>query len=186
MTEAAMSSSSIATSAAPARRDIGLKRRHAAEARFRLYGLVAICIGIGFLAILLVSIVSKGYTAFVQTAITVPVYFDPAIIDKDNERATNPQVLVTANYPTVARNAVAKALGVNTDDRAAMRRSAGSSRTARGRSSARWSSPTRRSSAPRRTSTSSPRAISTAPTRARLISRSTRRAARSTTSSSAG
>ena len=125
MTEAAMSSSSIATSAAPARRDIGLKRRHAAEARFRLYGLVAICIGIGFLAILLVSIVSKGYTAFVQTAITVPVYFDPSIIDKDNERATNPQVLVTANYPIVARNAVAKALGVDTEDRAAMKKVAG-------------------------------------------------------------
>ena len=125
MTEAAMSSSSIAASAAPARRDIGLKKRHAAEARFRLYGLVAICIGIGFLAILLVSIVSKGYTAFVQTAITVPVYFDPAIIDKDNERATNPQVLVTANYPTVARNAVAKALGVDTGDRAAMKKIGG-------------------------------------------------------------
>ena len=123
MTEAAMSSSSIAaTTAAPARRDIGLKRRHAAETRFRLYGLVAICIGIGFLAILLVSIISKGYTAFVQTAITVPVYFDPQIIDKDNERATNPQVLVTANYPTVARNAVAKVLGISPDDRAALRK----------------------------------------------------------------
>ncbi|HEY0854167.1 MAG TPA: phosphate ABC transporter permease PstA [Devosia sp.] len=118
-----MSSSSIAaTTAAPARRDIGLKRRHAAETRFRLYGLVAICIGIGFLAILLVSIISKGYTAFVQTAITVPVYFDPQIIDKDNERATNPQVLVTANYPTVARNAVAKVLGISPDDRAALRK----------------------------------------------------------------
>ena len=121
MTETAVSSS-IAAPAAPARRDIGLKRRHAAEARFRLYGVIAICIGIGFLGILLVSIVSKGYTAFVQTMITVPVYLDPQIIDKDNERATNPQVLVTANYPTVARNAVARALGVDPDDRAAMRK----------------------------------------------------------------
>ena len=32
---------------------------------------VAICIGIGFLAILLVSIVSKGYTAFWQTTVTL-------------------------------------------------------------------------------------------------------------------
>jgi phosphate transport system permease protein len=121
MTEATMSTSSIAATATPTRRDIGLKRRHAAERRFRFYGVAAICIGIGFLAILLVSIVGKGYTAFVQTAITVPVYFDPQIIDKDNERATNPGVLVTANYPVVARNAVAKALGVDPEDKAAMR-----------------------------------------------------------------
>jgi phosphate transport system permease protein len=121
MTEATLSTPAIATAAAPSRRDIGLKRRHAAERRFRLYGIAAICIGIGFLAILLVSIVGKGYTAFVQTAITVPVFFDPAIIDKDDERATNPKVLVTANYPVVARNAVAAVLGISPDDKAAMR-----------------------------------------------------------------
>ena len=64
MTEAAMSTSSIATAAAPTRRDIGLRRRHAAERRFRLYGVVAICIGIGFLAIQglnLVRIISLFY-----------------------------------------------------------------------------------------------------------------------------
>jgi len=120
MTDAALPHAGVAT-AAPAKRDFGLKRRHAAERRFRLYGVVAIVIGLGFLAVLLVSIVSKGYTAFVQTAITVPVEFSASIIDKDNERATNPRVLVSANYPIVARNAVAKALGVSTDDKAAMR-----------------------------------------------------------------
>lgn len=121
MTEAAISPTSAAATAAPARRDIGLKRRHAAEARFRFYGIAAICIGVAFLAILLVSIVGKGYTAFVQTSITVPVYFDPQIIDPDNERATDPKVLVTANYPNVARNAVAQVLGVSLDDRAKLR-----------------------------------------------------------------
>ncbi|CAN7159134.1 phosphate ABC transporter permease [Devosia sp. Root413D1] len=120
MTDAALPHATVAT-AASARRDFGLRRRHAAEFRFRLYGIVAIIIGLGFLAILLVSIFSKGYTAFVQTAITVPVEFSASIIDKDNERATNPRVLVSANYPIIARNAVAKALGVSTDDKAAMR-----------------------------------------------------------------
>jgi phosphate transport system permease protein len=120
MTDAALPHAAVDT-AAPAKRDFGLKRRHAAEFRFRLYGIVAIVIGLGFLAILLVSIVSKGYTAFVQTSITVPVEFSASIIDKDNERATNPRVLVSANYPIVARNAVAKALGVSVDDKAAMR-----------------------------------------------------------------
>ncbi|ODT16958.1 MAG: phosphate ABC transporter, permease protein PstA [Kaistia sp. SCN 65-12] len=120
MTDAALPHAAVA-SAAPARRDFGLKRRHAAERRFRLYGVAAIVIGLGFLAVLLVSIVGKGYTAFVQTSITVPVEFSAEIIDKDNERATNPRVLVSANYPVIARNAVAKALGVATDDKAAMR-----------------------------------------------------------------
>ncbi|MBL8593255.1 MAG: phosphate ABC transporter permease PstA [Devosia sp.] len=120
MTDAALPHAAVA-STAPARRDFGLKRRHAAERRFRLYGVAAIVIGLGFLAVLLVSIVGKGYTAFVQTSITVPVEFSAEIIDKDNERATNPRVLVSANYPVIARNAVAKALGVATDDKAAMR-----------------------------------------------------------------
>ncbi|RYE87298.1 MAG: phosphate ABC transporter permease PstA, partial [Hyphomicrobiales bacterium] len=121
MTETTLSTHALPPATAAARRDIGLKRRHAAEARFRLYGLVAICIGIGFLAILLFSIFSKGSTAFVQTSMTVPVYFDAQIIDKNNKRATDPQVLVTANYPTVARNAVAAALGVSLDDKDALK-----------------------------------------------------------------
>ena len=35
----------------------------------------------------------------------MPVYFDPAVIDPDNERATDPGVLVSANYPALARAA---------------------------------------------------------------------------------
>ena len=49
------------------RRDIGIKRRYAAERRFRLYGILAISFGILFLGIMLVTIISKGYTAFWQT-----------------------------------------------------------------------------------------------------------------------
>ncbi len=121
MTEATMSSAMSSAAATPVRRDIGLKKRHAAETRFRLYGIVAIAIGITFLGLLLVSIVSKGYTAFVQTEISVPVFFDPAIIDKDNVRETNPKVLQTANYPVVARNAVAAALGIDKTEKKAMK-----------------------------------------------------------------
>lgn len=120
MTDAALPHAVVDTAVA-ARRDFGLKRRHAAEARFRFYGVAAITIGLVFLAILLVSIVSKGYTAFVQTSITVPVEFSAEIIDKNNERATNPRVLISANYPVLARNAVAKALGVDPTDKAAMK-----------------------------------------------------------------
>ncbi|MEB2844715.1 phosphate ABC transporter permease PstA [Rhizobiales bacterium RZME27] len=105
----------------PARRDIGIKRRYRAERRFRAYGIAALSFGLLFLALLLWSVVSKGYTAFQQTMITVPVEFSEQIIDKDNERATDPQKLMTANYPIVARNAVAKALGVAENDTAGLR-----------------------------------------------------------------
>jgi len=122
MTDAAMNSTSAAMGArTTSRRDFGLKKRHRAEALFRFYGVAAITIGLLFLVLLLGSIISKGYTAFVQTSITVPVEFTAAIIDKDNKRATDPKVLVSANYPVVARNAVAKALGVSPDDKAAMK-----------------------------------------------------------------
>lgn len=105
----------------PERRDIGLRGRYASERRFRLYGMAAIAFGLLFLFLLLFSVVSKGYTAFQQSMITIPVEFSEQIIDKDNERATNPQKLVSANYPVVARNALAKVLGVSEDDRAGMR-----------------------------------------------------------------
>ena len=122
MTDAAMNPASTAMSApAATRRDFGLRKRHRAEALFRFYGVAAIVIGLAFLVILLGSIISKGYTAFVQTSITVPVEFTASIIDKDDKRATDPKVLVSANYPVVARNAVAKALGISPDDKAAMR-----------------------------------------------------------------
>ena len=103
--------------AAAAPRDIGIKRRRAAEKRFRIYGASAIIIGLAFLVLLLVSIVSKGYTAFFQTMITLPVEFSEKVIDPSNKRATDPKVLVTANYPNLARDAVAKAVGIDPRDR---------------------------------------------------------------------
>jgi len=124
MSQAVMDSQASAT-AAPARRDIGLKRRYAAEQRFRAMGIAAIAFGVIFLVILLGSIISKGYTAFVQTSITIPVTFAADIIDKDNKRDTDPKVLVTANYPVVARNSLAAALGVDTSDAKAMKQVSG-------------------------------------------------------------
>ena len=120
MTDAALPSSAMTTPATE-RRDFGLKRRHAAERRFRFYGIAAITIGLVFLVILLTSVISKGYTAFVQTSITIPVEFNLDLIDKNNERATNPRKLMTANYPVVARNALAAVLGVDLTDKKALK-----------------------------------------------------------------
>ena len=111
----------LGAAAKPERRDIGLRRRYAAERRFRLFGMAAIAFGLLFLFLLLFSVVSKGYTAFQQSMITIPVEFSEQVIDKNNERATNPQKLVSANYPVVARNALAKVLGVDEKDRAGLK-----------------------------------------------------------------
>ena len=68
--------------------DIGLKRRYAAERRFRVYGLLAVTIAICFLAALFSSIVAKGYTAFQQTRISMIVDFNPTIIAPDGDRSS--------------------------------------------------------------------------------------------------
>lgn len=119
MTEAVFTSGKVGS--ASQSRDIGLKKRRAAETRFRAYGVIAITLGLLFLVMLLVSIVSKGYTSFFQTTITVPVEFSGKVIDPGNERATNPNVLMTANYPNLARDAVAKAIGIDTANKKALR-----------------------------------------------------------------
>jgi phosphate transport system permease protein len=110
--------------AKPARikRDIGIKRRYAAERRFRAYGVTAILVGIFFLFVLLWTVVSNGYTAFEQTNITLPIEFSEKIIDPNNKRATDPDALMASNYPLLARDALIKVLGISPTDRAAVKR----------------------------------------------------------------
>ena len=103
------------------RRDIGIKKRYAAERRFRMYGIGAIVIGIFFLFLLLYTVVSKGYTAFEQTTITLPIAFSEKVIDPSNKRNDNSRVLLMANYPVLARNALAERLGVDLKDRKALK-----------------------------------------------------------------
>lgn len=117
----AVSTGELIDAKAPPRRDIGLKRRYAAERRFRIYGILAVSVGLAFLALMLFSIFSKGYTAFWQTSVTLPVTFDAAVIDPKNERESDPSILVKANYPTLAQRALAEKLGIEASDRAANR-----------------------------------------------------------------
>lgn len=87
------------------------KKRHAAEKRFRLYGLAAIGVSMAFLVILFVSIVGKGYTAFIQSQIRLEVYLDPAVIDPTGARKT--EELWNAEYTKLANEALYKTLGVD-------------------------------------------------------------------------
>jgi len=72
----------------------GLKRRYAREGRFRLYGLLAIGVAVGFLLLLLGRIFEQGHTAFYTHTVTVPVYMDPARVDRGYPQGTNFELLV--------------------------------------------------------------------------------------------
>ena len=77
-----------------ARLRAGLKRRYAREGRFRLYGLLAIGVAVGFLLLLLGRIIEQGHTAFYTHSVTVPVYMDPARVDRAYPQGTNFELLV--------------------------------------------------------------------------------------------
>ncbi len=62
------------------------KRRNAAESRFKLYGIIAIGIGLLMLLILLFTIISKGTGAFQQTFVTLPVQLLADKLDKNGNR----------------------------------------------------------------------------------------------------
>ncbi len=121
MTQVVSSAEGAVGAVKAGRRDIGIKKRYAAERRFRIYGIAAISFGLLFLFLLLFSVVSKGYTAFQQTMITLPIEFSEKVIDPTGKRAEDPSVLVKANYPLLARDALAKALNVDVTDRAKAR-----------------------------------------------------------------
>jgi phosphate transport system permease protein len=89
----------------------GIARRYAAERRFRLYGIAAILFGLAFLAILFTSIISKGYTAFVQSSFKLNVALDRAVIDPSGTHEQS--ALQTADYTLLVRRALATALGVD-------------------------------------------------------------------------
>ncbi|QND49452.1 phosphate ABC transporter permease PstA [Rhizobium lusitanum] len=109
------------TSGTPARRDISIKRRYAAERRFRAYGIAAVIFGLVFLLILVSTVVRHGYTAFVQTSITLPIEFTETVIDPAGKRASDPKVLIAANYPLLVRDALVKTLGIDPANRALVR-----------------------------------------------------------------
>lgn len=66
--------------------DARTRRRNAAEARFRAYGLGAIIISMLALVVLLFTIVTGGIGAFRQTYLTFPVTLDAAQLDKQGNR----------------------------------------------------------------------------------------------------
>ena len=84
----------------------GLRKRKAAETRFKIYGIAAIASGLLFLAILFTTIVSNAYTAFVQTHIKLDVYLDPQVLEPEGKSDT--ETLSTADYASIVRASLFK------------------------------------------------------------------------------
>ncbi len=83
------------------------QKRKTAEKRFQAYGLAGIFAGIFFLIVLLIAILSSGTGAFTQTFINVPVYLDPAKLDKKGNRDINDLKKVsTFGYNPLVQNAL--------------------------------------------------------------------------------
>jgi len=73
-----------------------LRRRYAADRRLQLYGLAAIGLAVLLLGILVTSLISTGHKAFVTSKVELPVYVDPALINKDD--------IARSNFRAMTRN----------------------------------------------------------------------------------
>ena len=66
--------------------DTRTRRRNAAEARFRLYGRIAIAIGLAALVVLMGSVLANGLGSFRQSFLTLEVHLDEKVLDKSGAR----------------------------------------------------------------------------------------------------
>lgn len=100
------------TSATPAHGSLHVadprtKARNASEKRFRLYGVIAVCVGVLALVLLLVSVLGSGLGAFRQTVLTIPVALDAKTLDpKGNRNPVEMAKATTVAYTKVLGKAL--------------------------------------------------------------------------------
>ena len=91
------------------------RRRYAAERRFRLYGVAALGFAFFFLVVLFTSIVSNGWSAFLQSSFELQVNLDRGVIDPDG--TGDKDRIRVADYTKLARQALYGTLGVDASSR---------------------------------------------------------------------
>ena len=98
---AARPKSSILTASAE------MKRRNAAEARFKVYGMIAIAIALATLAIMLFTILRDGVSAFHQARLTFPMELSAEVLDpKGNGNREEMSKVTTVGYQKVLSRAL--------------------------------------------------------------------------------
>ena len=95
-------------------KDQRIKKRHRAEARFKLYGLASIILALTFVGFLVFTIFSKGSDAFSKTTIKVNVSFNSEILSLP----TNPSLedIQDADYYDLALESINKLLLTSNPD----------------------------------------------------------------------
>ncbi|MGA1730074.1 MAG: phosphate ABC transporter permease PstA [Steroidobacteraceae bacterium] len=84
--------------------EAGLRRRYRAEARFRAYGIAAVALGLSFVALLFVSIVSTGWTIFRQAYVLLEVSYDAETFDPDG--SGDPEVMGGGDFSAPSKAAM--------------------------------------------------------------------------------
>ena len=109
--------------------DARTKKRNAAEARFRLYGKIAVAIGILSLVGLVTSILLNGLSAFQQTFISLEIHLDETKLDKKGNRNIDEikkvstfgyAPLIKASFEKLEEDGVISLEGMKSKDAAAM------------------------------------------------------------------
>lgn len=94
--------------------DVRTRKRNAAEARFKAYGVAAISIGLLMLLILVYNIVSRGTGAFQQTFVTLQVELPAEKLDKTGNRDPEEMKKVsTFGYAPLLRTAFEQKIAEN-------------------------------------------------------------------------
>ena len=98
--------------------DASLRRRYRSEWLFRLYGLVSVLLGVGFLLVLFATIIGNGYGAFRQVFIQLEVQFDPVVLDPEGTRQQD--TLASADYSQLVKTSL-RTLFPDAEDRTSRR-----------------------------------------------------------------
>ena len=72
-----------------------MRRRNAAETRFRIYGIVAIVLALGMLAIMLFTVLRDGVSSFHQARLSFPMELSSEVLDPDGNRLRAEMTKVT-------------------------------------------------------------------------------------------
>jgi phosphate transport system permease protein len=87
--------------------EASLRRRYRAERRFRLYGMLAVAVGLGFVVFLFSSIISTGWTVFQQTYLKLEIQYAEDVIDPEGNRS--PDEIGRADYSALVKAAIREA-----------------------------------------------------------------------------
>jgi len=82
-----------------------LQKRHSSEKRFKVLGFITILISLSFLVLLIYSIFSKGYTAFIKTELQLSIFIDS---DYAPDIYEGEEIVKHADYRKILKNSLRK------------------------------------------------------------------------------